>query len=161
MRRTLRKVRAISPVIAEIIIVAIAIAISIAVAGWLMGLWGGYARTEQLQIISTQSTVNPDGTFTIVVRNTGDINSKIIAVKIGGTPATITSISSYTTTISDTTTTTITSTTITITSTIISAGSIITIAGKAGGGFAVGQTVTIVIVTDSGKQFNGAVTVGA
>ncbi|MCE4604609.1 MAG: hypothetical protein F7B20_06570 [Aeropyrum sp.] len=35
--------RAISPVIATVIIVAVAIAISIAVAGWLFGLWGGFA----------------------------------------------------------------------------------------------------------------------
>jgi len=159
MRRALRRVRAISPVIAEIIIVAIAIAISIAVAGWLMGLWGGYARTEQLQIISAQSTVNPDGYISIVIKNTGDVNSKIVAIKIGGY-----NIQNITTNNSPQNAIVVAS------GIIIPAGQSTIITGTAytntiGTGnnlkLTAGQTVTIIIVTESGKQFNGAVTVGA
>ncbi|MEB3779426.1 MAG: DUF4352 domain-containing protein, partial [Desulfurococcales archaeon] len=46
-----RKTRqGISPVIATVIIVAVAIAIAIAVAGWIMGLWGGFGKTESLKV---------------------------------------------------------------------------------------------------------------
>jgi len=140
----LRKVRAISPVIAQIIIVAIAIAISIAVAGWLMGLWGGYTRTEQLQIISTTSTVKLTDsrtfTFTIVVKNLGSVDSKIIAIKIGETPATTFSV-------------------INQANSVVSAGSIVSISGSGSATFAPGQQVTITVVTDRGNSFSGVVIV--
>ncbi|MEM1906736.1 MAG: hypothetical protein QW562_02660, partial [Thermosphaera sp.] len=42
--------KAISPVIATVIIVAVAIAISIAVALWLTGIVGGFTTVENLQI---------------------------------------------------------------------------------------------------------------
>ncbi len=38
--------KAISPIVAEVIIVAVAIAISIAVAGWLMGIWNTSTSQE-------------------------------------------------------------------------------------------------------------------
>ena len=45
--------RAISPVIATVIIVSVAIAISIAVALWLTGITSGFTQTENLQISSS------------------------------------------------------------------------------------------------------------
>ncbi len=45
--------RAISPVIATVIIVSVAIAISIAVALWLTGITSGFTQTENLQIVSS------------------------------------------------------------------------------------------------------------
>ena len=74
--------RAISPVIATIIIVAVTIAIAIAVAGWLMGLWGSYGAVEQL-------TVMPDSTLsgttlTLHVKNTGTKSAVITKVEIVG-----------------------------------------------------------------------------
>lgn len=44
--------KAISPVIATVIIVSVAIAISIAVALWLSGMVGGFTQTENLQILT-------------------------------------------------------------------------------------------------------------
>jgi len=45
--------KAISPVIATVIIVSVAIAISIAVALWLTGITSGFTQTENLQIVSS------------------------------------------------------------------------------------------------------------
>lgn len=44
--------KAISPVIATVIIVSVAIAISIAVALWLSGITTGFTQTENLQIVT-------------------------------------------------------------------------------------------------------------
>ena len=75
--------RAISPVIATVIIVAVAIAISIAVAGWLMGLWGGFGQTESLKIF-------PDSYAAAVVNNDTTSNYLVLHVQnVGGSPAEI------------------------------------------------------------------------
>jgi len=190
MRRTLKRARAISPA-TKIIIMVIVIVISVAVAYWLMVLLGGYARTEQLQITSTQntatstgteqlqitstqntatstgtlsmveqlqiisaqSTINSAGYVSIVIKNTGNISSKIVAIKIGG--YNIQSIVDNNNKVFDL------SNGITI-----PAGQSVTIAGTAYTGnnklnLVPGQVVTISVVTESGKQFSSAVVVGA
>ncbi|MEB3764630.1 MAG: DUF4352 domain-containing protein [Desulfurococcales archaeon] len=75
--------RGISPVIATVIIVAVAIAISIAVAGWLMGLWGTFGTTEQLQVLPN-STLNTTNTFKICVKNTGSKTATITEIEFVG-----------------------------------------------------------------------------
>ena len=73
--------RGISPVIATVIIVAVAIAISIAVAGWLFGLWGGFAGgTAQVQISNVKVYTN--GTVEAYIVNTGTGSDKIIRVEL-------------------------------------------------------------------------------
>ncbi|MEM2927278.1 MAG: archaellin/type IV pilin N-terminal domain-containing protein, partial [Candidatus Bathyarchaeia archaeon] len=52
MRRMLKSRKAVSPVIATIIIVAIAISIAIAVAYWMVGITGAFTRFEKLEIVS-------------------------------------------------------------------------------------------------------------
>jgi len=47
-----RKDRAVSPVIATIILVAIAIVMAIAVAYWALGLGGTFTRYEKIEIMS-------------------------------------------------------------------------------------------------------------
>ena len=52
LRRTFRgNVKAVSPVIATIIIVAIAITMSIAVAYWLLGLGSSFTKYEKVEFI--------------------------------------------------------------------------------------------------------------
>ncbi len=129
-----RSKRAISPVIAEIIIVAIAIAIAIAVAGWLMGLWGGYAKTEQLQILADSYLDVGGGTLYLHVRNTGDVDIQITKIEIGGV-----------------------STTAGFAPGTISVGAETTISLSVSGTFAAGATYTVHIYTASGKVFTGSV----
>ena len=52
--------KAISPVIATVIIVSVAIAISIAVALWLTGITSGFTQTENLQIVSSYANAYND-----------------------------------------------------------------------------------------------------
>ncbi|MET1159674.1 MAG: archaellin/type IV pilin N-terminal domain-containing protein, partial [Thermoprotei archaeon] len=65
--------KAISPVIATVIIVAVAIAISIAVALWITGLTSAFTGVEKLEIVNAYATKLDTGgwTVTIIIRNSG------------------------------------------------------------------------------------------
>ena len=81
--------RAISPVIATVIIVSVAIAISIAVALWLTGITSGFTQTENLQISSSYAEAG-NTTYYLVyidVKNTGTTTATIDNVFINGKPA--------------------------------------------------------------------------
>ena len=59
LRRTLRgNLKAVSPVIATIIIVAIAITMSIAVAYWLLGLGSSFTKYEKVEFTTAYVTGN-------------------------------------------------------------------------------------------------------
>ncbi len=83
--------RAISPVIATVIIVSVAIAISIAVALWLTGVTSGFTQTENLQIVSSYATAVDTPVkgwnITIVLKNTGTVAATIDNIFINGIPA--------------------------------------------------------------------------
>ena len=70
--KTLRKIRknakALSPVVASIILIAVTVAVSIAVAAWMGALTVGFMSTEEVKITSVQFTSN---TITLTVNNTG------------------------------------------------------------------------------------------
>ena len=70
--------KGISPVIATVIIVAVAIAISIAVAGWIMGLWGGFGKTESLKIFP--DSYGQGNTLYLIVQNTGGSTAEIYKI---------------------------------------------------------------------------------
>ncbi len=87
--------KAISPVIATVIIVAVAIAIAVAVAFWMMGIVSSQTTVERLEVI-TPSAVRMDdiaypGTqeyyvISILVRNTGPSDATIQEVFINSQP---------------------------------------------------------------------------
>jgi len=83
-------VKAISPVIATVIIVSVAIAISIAVALWLTGITSGFTQTENLEIIAAyanKTSTNPDTwNVTIEIKNTGTVAATIDNIFINGRP---------------------------------------------------------------------------
>ena len=70
--KTLRKIRkstkALSPVVASIILIAVTVAVSIAVAAWMGALTVGFMGTEQVEI---RGIAFADGTVTLTLRNTG------------------------------------------------------------------------------------------
>jgi flagellin-like protein len=72
--KTLRKIRknakALSPVVASIILIAVTVAVSIAVAAWMGALTVGFMATEELKITSMSFNV-PAGTITLIANNTG------------------------------------------------------------------------------------------
>jgi len=62
MKSFRRSIKAVSPVIATIIIVAIAITMSIAVAYWLLGLGGSFTKFEKVEYTSAYVTGNGNQT---------------------------------------------------------------------------------------------------
>ncbi|MCE4625513.1 MAG: DUF4352 domain-containing protein [Desulfurococcales archaeon] len=76
--------KGISPVIATVIIVAVAIAISIAVAGWLMGLWGGFGKTESLKIFPDSYVDVANGALVLHIQNVGGSPAQIYKIEVGG-----------------------------------------------------------------------------
>ena len=87
MKTVNKTAKGISPVIATVIIVAVAIAISIAVAGWLFGLWGGFAGgTPQIQVSNV--IVKSNGSVEMYIVNTGTGSDNILRVELNtGTQA--------------------------------------------------------------------------
>ena len=90
-RRLVRgKDRAVSPVIATIIIVAVAIVMSIAVAYWVLGLAGTFTRYEKVEIMAmyaNKTKVETEGwNITACLRNTGSAAATINMILINGKP---------------------------------------------------------------------------
>ena len=71
-RKFSKNAKALSPVVASIILIAVTVAVSIAVAAWMGGLSIGFMQTEQLTI--TNVRVTSATTMTVSVRNTGSTN---------------------------------------------------------------------------------------
>ena len=86
--------RAISPVIATVIIVSVAIAIAVAVAFWMTGITGLFTRYEKLEIISAYAEKTDTNTFTVYlkVRNTGTTDVTIDSIFVDGVLYTMTNI---------------------------------------------------------------------
>jgi len=85
--KTLRKIRknarALSPVVASIILIAVTVAVSIAVAAWMGALSMGFMETEQLTITNAVFDADLD-TITLTVRNTGTIDIVITSAVVNG-----------------------------------------------------------------------------
>jgi flagellin-like protein len=82
MRKLLKGKKALSPVIAAIIMIAVTVAVSIAVAAWMGALTFTFMKTEELRI-TTVTFQNPSGSTynnaTISFRNTGASSLTIVA----------------------------------------------------------------------------------
>ncbi|MEM2223446.1 MAG: archaellin/type IV pilin N-terminal domain-containing protein [Acidilobaceae archaeon] len=74
--------KAISPVVATVILIAVTIVIGVAVAGWLMGIWGGLGGTEALKIYPNATLEGTNLKFT--VKNEGSRDAKLISVRVEG-----------------------------------------------------------------------------
>jgi hypothetical protein len=72
MKSFRRCIKAVSPVIATIIIVAIAITMSIAVAYWVLGLGSSFTKYEKVEFTSAYADYGTDNyTISMVLKNTG------------------------------------------------------------------------------------------
>ena len=68
MKKLFRSKKALSPVVAAIILIAVTVAVSLAVAAWMGALTFTFMGTEQLDI---RSISWGDGEFTVTIYNTG------------------------------------------------------------------------------------------
>ncbi|MEM3626662.1 MAG: archaellin/type IV pilin N-terminal domain-containing protein [Candidatus Bathyarchaeia archaeon] len=83
--KILKSRKALSPVVASIILIAVTVAVSIAVAAWMGALSFGFMGTEQLTItkLTWNWNSNPaQRTFTLVVNNTGTKDVTITQVMV-------------------------------------------------------------------------------
>jgi hypothetical protein len=91
MKSFRRSIKAVSPVIATIIIVAIAITMSIAVAYWLLGLGGSFTKFEKVEFLTAYAGTESNGNFTLTLnlKNTGSAIATIQSDQIlyNGKPA--------------------------------------------------------------------------
>jgi flagellin-like protein len=86
--------KALSPVIATIILIAVTVAVSVVVAAWMGALTIGFmGRSEQVSITNTVLT-NSGGNAvaTLTVQNTGSASVTISGATIDGNTVTITSV---------------------------------------------------------------------
>src|SRR5271157_4144339 len=77
--KILRSRKALSPVVASIILIAVTVAVSIAVAAWMGALTFNFMATEQLKITNMQFGT---GTVSVTLQNTGTSTITITEIHI-------------------------------------------------------------------------------
>jgi flagellin-like protein len=84
---TTRQRRAVSPVIATVILIAVAVALGIAVAFWASGLTSSFSKYEKLGV-NVQYATGGGGTWTVYLggQNTGSSDATITQIQINGIP---------------------------------------------------------------------------
>nr|MDO8044931.1 hypothetical protein [Candidatus Baldrarchaeota archaeon] len=88
MKKLFRSKKALSPVVAAIILIAVTVAVSIAVAAWMGALSFGFmGGSEQVKIVSVQfsGTNSTNKQITITLQNTGANDVVITSAKVGDT----------------------------------------------------------------------------
>ena len=82
MRKLLKSKKALSPVVAAIILIAVTVAVSIAVAAWMGSLTMGFMETKEAKI--TAMTFGDVGTenITLAVTNPGTSKVNIATIKV-------------------------------------------------------------------------------
>jgi flagellin-like protein len=90
--KTLRKIRknakALSPVVASIILIAVTVAVSIAVAAWMGALTVGFMGSSSMTITNVAFNTSPANTATLTVNNTGTKSVTISQIKVNSIAAT-------------------------------------------------------------------------
>ncbi len=155
--------KAISPVIATVIIVAVAIAISIAVALWITGMTSSFTGVEKLEVVNAYADKQPDNSWLIhiTVKNTGTKPATIDGVFINGKAGDINSINYNVNNGAATGTGTFTlnpGDSAEVTFYLLPDGYNGTQTSPTTDTFSSGQTVSIVIHTASGGQYPATVT---
>jgi flagellin-like protein len=83
MRKIFKSKKALSPVVAAIILIAVTVAVSIAVAAWMGALTFTFMKTEELKIQSnTWDTTGTVDYIDLSVKNTGTSAMTISAVRV-------------------------------------------------------------------------------
>jgi len=85
MRKLFKNVKALSPVVAAIILIAVTVAVSIAVAAWMGALTIGFmGGTEQVAVEHITWSTSDKSYFTIQFKNTGTASVTIDHVSVNG-----------------------------------------------------------------------------
>jgi len=88
MKRLFKSRKALSPVVAAIILIAVTVAVSIAVAAWMGALTFTFMKTEELSFTSyTWDSTSPITWIQIAVKNTGSSDMTISDVRVNDVAA--------------------------------------------------------------------------
>ena len=89
-RKFRKNAKALSPVVASIILIAVTVAVSVVVAAWMGGMTIGLmGSAEQVSITNIAFTTAPD-TISVMVRNAGGTDSSITDAFINGVEVVLT-----------------------------------------------------------------------
>ena len=84
MRKLLKSKKALSPVVAAIILIAVTVAVSIAVAAWMGSLTIGFMETSELTITEVDFTIGEPGSITVYVTNSGTSKFTVNRIRVNG-----------------------------------------------------------------------------
>ena len=86
MRKLLKSKKALSPVVAAIILIAVTVAVSIAVAAWMGSLTIGFMETSELTIIGVDFTAGnaTTGQIAVQVTNSGTSYFTVKNIRVNG-----------------------------------------------------------------------------
>ena len=91
--KIMKSKKALSPVVAAIILIAVTVAVSIAVAAWMGALTFTFMKTESLEFPTSVTWGGTSGsssnTITITVRNTGSVELYISVCKVNNVQKTL------------------------------------------------------------------------
>jgi len=87
MKKLLKSKKALSPVVAAIILIAVTVAVSIAVAAWMGSLTFTFMETEQITITSVEFDLDDD-VITVNVQNTGTTDVTLVSATVSGATVT-------------------------------------------------------------------------
>ncbi len=91
MLKMFKSKKALSPVVAAIILIAVTVAVSIAVAAWMGALTIGFMKTEELKITNLAWGNVPYTNATLTMKNSGSNTLTIDAVKVNSAAAVLNS----------------------------------------------------------------------
>ena len=95
MKKLFRSKKALSPVVAAIILIAVTVAVSIAVAAWMGALTFGFmGGSEQVKIVSVQFTTDDQSNeiIKVTLQNTGTSDVVITGAKVNDETKTVSSV---------------------------------------------------------------------
>ena len=86
MRKLLKSKKALSPVVAAIILIAVTVAVSIAVAAWMGSLTIGFMETTELTVTDVTFTpgTNTTGVILLSVVNSGTSDATVTQARVNG-----------------------------------------------------------------------------
>ena len=89
MRRLFKSKKALSPVVASIILIAVTVAVSIAVAAWMGALTFTFMKTEEIKI--TSMTFAGTANITLSIKNPGTSKVTLSSVSVNNGASTVSS----------------------------------------------------------------------
>jgi len=87
MKKLLKSKKALSPVVAAIILIAVTVAVSIAVAAWMGSLTFTFMATEEIKITSVTFAGASSNGLNVTVMNTGTTDVVISGITVTGSGA--------------------------------------------------------------------------